>query len=229
MKAIILAAGAGKRLNEYTKGAPKCLLRIGEESLLEREIRLLQEAGIERHAIYVVGGYKHEMLKEFTENLIINPEYDKKDNAYSLGLALQSVYDDDVLILDSDLCFEKELIDEIVQYPYDNVLLSKKSDDSVESTGIVMTGDGYVETIGKQYHHTGFVYISIFKIGKDTILPFREALLNEHSVKTWYTLAITEICGKYKFKNLVTQEKWHEIDFVEDYKETLEMFNEVEA
>lgn len=224
MKAIILAAGKGSRLGEYTKGNPKCLLELGKETVLEREVRLLQEAGIPRQNIYVVGGYKYDTLKAIAPNLIINTEYIKKDNSYSLGLALQTVYDDDVLILDADLCFDKELLEDIIAYPQPNVLLSKVSDDLEESTGIVTAADGGVQAIGKQYQNTGFVYISIFKIGRETIPAFRSALLNERSVKTWYPLAITEICQDYRFINLVTGRRWHEIDFVEDYLETVDMF-----
>ncbi len=224
MKAIILAAGKGSRLGEYTQGRPKCLLSLGKETILEREIRLLQEAGIPYDHIFVVGGYQYEMLENIAPNLIVNSEYDKKDNSYSLGLALQTVDDDDVLILDADLCFDRPLLEEIILNPNANVLLSKRSNDLQESTGIVVAKDGFVSAIGKQYQNTGFVYISIFKVGKDTIPAFRKALLSERSVKTWYPLAITEICGQYQFFNLVTKQKWHEIDFVEDYIETMQLF-----
>lgn len=224
MKAVILAAGKGSRLGEYTKGSPKCLLKLGSESVLSRELRLLQESGIRKEDIFVVGGYKYEELEPIVPNLIINPCYDTKDNSYTLGLALKTVNDDDVLILDADLCFEKELLMEIIRDEHENVLMSKKSEDLEESTGIVVGEDGYVKAIGKQYCDTGYVYISIFKIGKNTIKPFREALLTEKSEKTWYPLAITEICDEYRFVNRETLQKWHEIDFVEDYLETLQMF-----
>ena len=224
MKAIILAAGKGSRLGEYTKGLPKCLLKLGKESILEREIRILQEAGVPRQNIYVVGGYCYESLKPIAPNLIINTEYDTKDNAYSLGLALEKVDDEDVIILDADLCFDTELIEELIRDKHNNILLSKKSEDLEESTGIVTDSDGYVKAIGKQYQNTGYVYISIFKVMRETIPAFRKALLTERSAKTWYPLAITETCSEYKFINKVTRQRWHEIDFVEDYIETLKMF-----
>ena len=224
MKAIILAAGKGKRLGEYTHGNPKCLLPLGQETILSREIRILQECGLTKENIFVVGGYRSNLIEPLAPNLIYNPHYDTKDNSYSLGLALEPVFDDDILILDADLCFDKELILEIIDDEHDNVLLSKKSGDLEESTGIVTERSGKVTAIGKKYLNTGYVYISIFKIGKNTIPDFRKALLAEKSVKTWYPLAITEICGKYPFYNLATKQRWHEIDFVEDYLETLEMF-----
>lgn len=224
MKAIILAAGKGSRLGQYTEGKPKCLLALGEETILSREIRILQECGLQESDIYVVGGYGSHLLETVVPNLIYNPEYDTKDNSYSLGLALETVSDDDVLVLDADLCFDKELILEIMNDRNSNVLLSRKETDLEESTGIVTKASGVVSAIGKQYQNTGYVYLSIFKIGRDTIPDLRQELLAEKSAKTWYTAAITEICGKWTFYNRVTDQKWHEIDFLQDYLDTLEMF-----
>lgn len=224
MKAIILAAGKGNRLRQYTKEKPKCLLMLGQESILSREIRILQECGLPKKNIYVVGGYRYELLKPMSPNLIYNPHYDTKDNSYSLGFALEKVFDDDILILDADLCFDKEVVLEIINDVHENVLLSKKSADLEESTGIVTEISGRVRAIGKQYLNTGYVYISIFKVGKNVIPDFRAELLTEKSVNTWYTFAITEICKKHPFYNHMTEKRWHEIDFVEDYVETLKMF-----
>ena len=158
MKAIILAAGRGKRLEDFTKGSPKCLLKIGNETVLEREIKMLISCGIKREDIFVVTGYKSEIVKPSCPNEIYNPHFEDKDNSYSLGLALQEV-EDDVIVLDADLCFESDLIDELLCNNNDNVLLSKVSNDLSESTGIVTDANSKVKAIGKQYKKTGYVYI----------------------------------------------------------------------
>lgn len=221
MKAVILAAGQGKRLFDYTKGEPKCLLQFGNESILSRQIRLLQEVGLLSKDIFVVGGYQHEKLKKMAPNLIVNPLYAVKENAYSLGVALQQANDDDVLILDGDLCFEADLLKEIIEEQNSNVLMCKDSVDLNESTGIIVE-NGRVRAIGKQYKNTGLVYISIFKVAKVNIPVFRKALFQ--FANTWYTLAITKICDSVFFVPKVTKQKWHEVDFPEDYKESLQMF-----
>lgn len=229
MKAVILAAGKGSRLSEYTKGKPKCLLTLGKETILQRELRILQTCGIRRQDIYVVGGYRYEDLQDLVPHLIINDDYEKKDNSYSLGLALTKLTDDDVLILDADLCFEAEIIHEILSDTHKNVLLSKRSKDTQESTGIVTTPDGKVSAIGKKYADTGYVYLSIFKIDQRIIPILRSALLDENSVNTWYTAAITQLCANYDFYNHVTDAKWHEVDEKNDYLETIQMFGLGEA
>ncbi len=223
MKAIILAAGKGKRLEKFTKGVPKCLLRIGDETVLEREIRILVSCGIKREDIFVVTGYKHKTVKPSCPNEIYNEHFEDKDNSYSLGLALKNV-DDDVMVLDADLCFENDLIEELLADNNENVLLSKSLNDLSESTGIVVDSNLRVKAIGKQYKNSGYVYISIFKMSKQTSEALKDKLMQDSNEKTWYTSAITEICKDVVFVNHVTNAKWHEIDFEEDYYETIELF-----
>lgn len=224
MKAVILAAGIGSRLKELTKGRPKCLLEVGGETLLAREIRLLLDVGLSSEDIYVVAGYRAEQLKNIAPNIVYNAEYQTKDNSYSLRLALQSIPEDDVLVLDSDLFFEREILIEILEDPHANVLLSKRSSDLEESTGIVTADSGRVLAIGKNYKNTGYVYISIFKVSKNTIPILRMKLSEETAEKTWYTLAISNICKDHFFFNRVTKQKWHEIDFKDDYYQTIQLF-----
>ncbi len=47
MKAIIVAAGTGSRLNPITNGRPKCLLEVGGQTILERSLRVLRENNID--------------------------------------------------------------------------------------------------------------------------------------------------------------------------------------
>src|SRR5919204_6696664 len=61
MKALILAAGVGKRLWQLTQHRPKCLIEIGGRTLLDRYFRELTAVGI-REATLVVG-YKQEMIR----------------------------------------------------------------------------------------------------------------------------------------------------------------------
>ena len=61
MKAIILAAGVGKRLWQVTQHRPKCLIEIGGQTLLHRYLTSLRSVGI--HRADMVVGYKQEMIR----------------------------------------------------------------------------------------------------------------------------------------------------------------------
>lgn len=61
MQAIILAAGMGKRLGEYTKDNTKCMLPINGERLIDRTLSILSNLQIKN--VTIVIGYKGEKLK----------------------------------------------------------------------------------------------------------------------------------------------------------------------
>lgn len=78
MRAIILAAGMGSRLRPLTLNTPKPLIKINNESIIERQIKFIREIGI--NEIIVVTGYlkeEFEFLKEkYGVKIIYNDKYD---------------------------------------------------------------------------------------------------------------------------------------------------------
>lgn len=87
--AIILAAGKSNRFAPFTYEKPKGLFRVKGEVLIERQIEQLQTAGITE--IYVVVGYMKEKFfyleQKYGVRLIVNNEFGKKGNLYSLYIA----------------------------------------------------------------------------------------------------------------------------------------------
>lgn len=87
--AIILAAGKSNRFAPFTYEKPKGLFRVKGEILIERQIEQLKEAGV--HEIYIVVGYMKEKFfyleQKYGVNLIVNNEFGKKGNLYSLYVA----------------------------------------------------------------------------------------------------------------------------------------------
>ena len=90
MIAIILAAGMASRLRPLTNNTPKCLLKIGERSLLQRSIDALIINGIKEFVI--VTGYLHNQIEDFVKqqypdiniSFIHNEIYNSTNNIYSL-------------------------------------------------------------------------------------------------------------------------------------------------
>jgi NDP-mannose synthase len=66
MKAVILAGGLGSRLRPFTEVIPKPLLPLGEHSLLEIQIKHLQQAGFEE--IFIATNYKSELIEAYLGN-----------------------------------------------------------------------------------------------------------------------------------------------------------------
>ena len=70
MIGVILAAGMAKRLRPLTDECPKCLLKVGERTLLARTVDAMLDAGITE--LVVVTGYRGEMLRDFLRPIILN-------------------------------------------------------------------------------------------------------------------------------------------------------------
>ena len=84
--AIILAAGLSTRFAPVSYEKPKGLLSVRGEILIERQIKQLQEAGI--NDITVVVGYKKELFfyleEKFNVHIVVNPEFASRNNHASL-------------------------------------------------------------------------------------------------------------------------------------------------
>lgn len=108
--AIIMAAGLGSRLKEYTKTTHKSLFLVDNVANLERTIRYLNEIGIDE--IHIVVGYLSEQFLYLKDkykniNLIFNPDFATKNNAYSFKLAMD--YFSDSFIIDADVVLLKNI------------------------------------------------------------------------------------------------------------------------
>ena len=91
-QAVILAAGCGRRMAGTLNGDPKCLAQIGGKTLLEHQLGVLAEFGIER--VCVVVGYAKEKVISTIGNdyqIVVNERYAETNSLYSLYLALERV------------------------------------------------------------------------------------------------------------------------------------------
>ncbi|MFN8612024.1 MAG: phosphocholine cytidylyltransferase family protein [Vulcanimicrobiota bacterium] len=119
MKTVILAAGLGSRLGHHL---PKGLLSPGGESLLQRSIRLLEEAGL--GPVTLVVGHQAEAYKALPERLhfVDNPHYASTGSLLSLRLAFQQLQDD-LLVLESDLLYESRALKAVQESSEPNLVL----------------------------------------------------------------------------------------------------------
>ena len=114
MKAIILAAGIGSRLGNSD---PKPLTKLKNgESILSRQVEYLSEY-IGVNNIITIVGYKKDLIMESFPNLIYvyNNFYDTTNTSKSLLTGLHTIETEDVLWLNGDVVFEKELLPKIIQ------------------------------------------------------------------------------------------------------------------
>ena len=128
MQAIILAAGMGRRLGDYTKDNTKCMVPVNGVRLIDRLLGQLAKQQLNR--VIIVVGYKGKELKEYVKESYLrhqpsdisslniefaeNPVYDKTNNIYSLAIVKDKLQEDDTLLIESDLIFSDRIIPMIV-------------------------------------------------------------------------------------------------------------------
>ena len=120
MIGVILAAGMAKRLRPLTDERPKCLLKVGERTLLQRTVDAMLAAGISE--LVVVTGYRANMIRDFlTEtypslniHFIDNPDYAHNNNIFSLWLTRPYVDGHDFLLMDSDILCDPAILPEVI-------------------------------------------------------------------------------------------------------------------
>lgn len=220
MKAIILAASRGKQLGKLTEEIPKCMLPFGQETILERQIRLLGEVGIENSNICVVAGYKAEKIKAVKGvSVIINSEYEATDNSYSLWLALRYL-EGDVLVLDGDLVYEAAALRRLCKIKGNAVLVTESNYYS-GNTGIKVRKDEKLEAIGKHLSSKKS-YAGIMKLTSETAAVLRENLKDNRIF--WYTVGLNKILKSEIFDVCYTTDHILGINTYSDYLDAKKYF-----
>ncbi len=237
MQVLILAAGMGNRLAEYTQSNTKCMVDVAGEKILDRAIKAITYAGIKK--IVIVVGYEKDGLishinKKYADSelnivFIENNDYVSTNNIYSLYIARDELAKDDTILLESDLVFDENLINEIVLDEEPNLVTVAKYEHWMDGTVTRLNeNDEIVEFIEKQdfsydlakrYYKT----VNIYKFSKgfiDTVyLPFLEAYIKVYGKNQYYesVLKIIAYIEKIKLKAYVlNSQNWYEIDTPQD-------------
>jgi choline kinase len=158
MRAIILAAGRGLRLLlPEDKQLPKCLLRFDGMSLLERHLRMLRGAGVEK--VVLALGFRHELIEAELDRLAWQPRPEIVLNRrFELGsvLTLHAVADamtrgGDILLMDADVLYDERIMDTLVagRSPVNRLLIDCDFEDGEEPVKICLR-DGVPIELRKQ-------------------------------------------------------------------------------
>ncbi len=152
MKAVILAAGVGRRLGTAGGGAPKCLLRFGGKSLLQRHLENLRRLGVRR--VVVVTGYRQDAVAAALRDLapampvvaLFNPDY-RQGSLLSLHRARDHLQDGaDVLLMDADVLYEPRLLARLLDTKKANCfLLDRDFEPGDEPVKLCVAGGALVE------------------------------------------------------------------------------------
>jgi choline kinase len=159
---MVLAAGAGRRLESLTQDLPKTLLPVdGERTILDIALGNLRRAGLEQ--VVVVTGYAAERVAErqaaleerhgVSLELVFNPKAEEWNNAYSLWCAREH-FAQGVLLCNGDTVHPPE-VEERLLAGRGHAELVLALDDAkplgVEEMKVLLNGDGLLRGINKAH------------------------------------------------------------------------------
>lgn len=250
MKAIIIAAGMGSRLNPLTNNTPKCMLELNGKTLLQHQVEALRGAGVDK--IAVIKGYKQEAIAYPDLAYYLNDNYQNNNILHSLFYAQDEMHDEFIAAY-SDIFYTKDIVSRLLDNKGDiSIVVDIEWRDSYqgrldhpveEAENVIFDADNNVVRIGKILPDKMAVhgeFIGMMKCSKKgaeifsryflrlkqiyTGKPFQRAKVFEKA----YLTDIFQDMADYGVKiNCVIIEKgWAEIDTVEDYERVVREFND---
>jgi len=247
MQAIILAAGMGKRLKELTEHNTKCMVKVGDVTLIERMLLQLDRKNLSR--IVIVVGFEGQKLKDFIGTLSIktpvtfvnNPIYDRTNNIYSLALAKEWLRAEDTVLLESDLIFDEAVLDVLISDPRDTLALVDKYEPWMDGTCVKLNEENHIVEFVPgsmfRFNEAGEYYktVNVYKFGRQFsetyYIPAMEAYLKALGENEYYEQVLRVIVmldhSVIQAKRLSGQ-KWYEIDDIQDLDIAESLFEENE-
>lgn len=235
MQAIILAAGMGKRLKEYTQNNTKCMVKVNGVTLIERMLRQIER--VEVSQIVIVVGYKGQELIDYISTLDIqtpiayvrNDIYNRTNNIYSLALAEKYLIEEDTLLFESDLIFEDSVLEALVSDERPTLALVDKYESWMDGTCVILSdedvitrfvpGNGFRYEDADKYYKTVNIYKFSKEFSRKIYVPFLEAYLSAMGENEYYEQVLrilTVIDDPQIYAKRLSGEKWYEIDDVQD-------------
>lgn len=242
MQAIILAAGMGRRLGEFTADNTKCMLEVNGVRLIDRMLTQLSTLDLDR--IIIVTGYEGEKLRSYVSshhpelNIIFvdNPVYDRTNNIYSLWLTREYMEEEDTLLLESDLILDDSILQAAVTAEYPNVALVAKYQTWMDGTMVRIDEEhnilNFIPKKSFRYEDVPHYYktVNVYRLRKefcrDHYLPFLEAYIKVLGENEYYeqVLRVITLIDTANIKAIPIDALWYEIDDVQDLRIAETMF-----
>jgi L-glutamine-phosphate cytidylyltransferase len=221
MQAVILAAGTGSRLTEVSHGLPKCLLPIGEQTLIEHQLEALSDAGIGQ--VLIVVGYKSDEVRKVVGNratYIDNDRYAQTNSLFSLSLASEWVQGPFVL-MNSDVLFHPDILHRLLSKKGNALAYDSTSIAGHEQTKVALREEKVID-LGKDLpaeiaRGESLGLLCFDTEGSKALFARVKALIQNGGEKSWVMEAVRNTCSSISIRGVnVAGLPWAEIDFAYD-------------
>lgn len=238
MKAIILSAGQGSRLLPLTEDRPKCLLAVGDDTILGIQLKALKAGGVSDVAI--VTGFRTAAVEKaaaeatapgFTVRTVFNPFYNVADNLASCWMARDEMHGP-FLLLNGDTLFRPSILETLLAAPPADITLSidKKSEYDSDDMKVTLDGDNIIN-VGKdltpdETHGESIGFSRYSAEGADILRETLEQIMRTPNGLRWWYLKAIAVLGERGLVRACSIEgqTWGEVDFHVDLEEATEKF-----
>ena len=242
MKAIILAAGMGKRLEAVSGGVPKCMVPVGGRPLVDRLIERTAEAGIKE--VIIVTGYCAQALRDHVGQIdhplarsavfVHNDRYSDMGNFYSLLVAEEAVGGSSFIKLDGDLLMDHTVLPKVLASPGPGVLaVDCRAGMGEEEMKVRVDAAGKILELNKRMEPSSALgeYIGVDRVDAelcDDVFDMLRELIEIGETDEYYERAYERLIQKgaaYQVAD-VTGCRWTEIDDAADLENANRMVAE---
>ncbi len=227
MTAVILAAGRGGRLRQVTGDLPKCLARVGDRTLIDRQLEALARCGVTEIAV-VTGHRPLDVRRACGPNVqfVHNARFASTNSLYSLWLA-RHLLRRGFVVLNCDVLFHQQLLVDLLTSRYEDALLVAArapgecySDEEMK----VRVRRGAVVEIAKTLpaRAADGENVGIAKFGAAgtaALIDEMTQLIALGATGDWLPAAFNRFCRRRSLRAVDHRGyPWIEIDFPEDYR-----------
>ena len=241
MNLVILAAGKNTRLDT---GIPKSLVKLNDETLMSRHIRLFKQHGVKKFCI--ISGYGAKNLEQAlpelkaTHNVDITILHNKRfdlENGFSVFRAKEWVEKyrmEDFFLTMGDHVFDPDFIKEFIlkssqlettlQLAVDMPGESNKHIDIDDVTKVQVDNNEFIESIGKTISGYNRYDTGLFRLKSEVFEVFQQSFDQEE-----YTISqsVSKLIASKQAKSvLVEGYTWNDVDNPDDLQSTIKLMNE---
>ena len=245
MKALILAAGFGKRLRPITNTIPKSMVTVNGTPLLCNALNNVTALGISEIGIVVghMADYIRDQIGDEWNGVPVryfeNERYLTTNNVVSLYKATEFC-DDDMLMLECDIYYHKEMLEKLLAGGGDcSILVSPFNPLTMDGTVIRVDGDKALELILGKWQEEGFDYsntrktVNMYRFSKefvrDKYMPLIRWYVESMGENSYYEKVLGSLMyyRECDFRIVeVPEEMWCEVDDADDLARARARFGE---
>jgi len=248
MKAIIIAAGSGQRISKDLKSIPKSLINVNGKTIIDYQIRVLKQAGI--NDITIITGKFGEKFKIKNIHYVKDSNHQNHDILGSL-MEARKFLKDDVIVLYSDIIFEFKIIQQIldskenisiaIDNNWEQHYVGRTEHPKSEAENVLINEEKKIVKIGKNIenkNHNVGEFLGIVKFseqgGNIFVKKYEEKFEKNNDkfdnavpiLKAYLTDMLQELINQgIKIEPIFISGNWCEIDTIQDLKRAEKQFS----